>query len=138
MQFLPLIVQLSDSTLLTFQVVFLLATCPKCQVHALATAQTLQNASGTYLSHVLLGGEHKLMVDHPVWLLLEHGRAGVNVHWLLLHHSLVALRQARTIKSQISIPASRWRIMLRERSPPQAGSLLPSARHLVKVRPEAS
>jgi hypothetical protein len=31
------------------------------------------------------------VVDDPVWLLLEGGAAGVDVHGLLLHHRLVAL-----------------------------------------------
>ena len=40
----------------------------------------------THLPHVLLGGQHQLVVDHPLRLVLEDGAGGVDEHRLLLHH----------------------------------------------------
>ena len=44
----------------------------------------------THLTHVLLAGQHQIMINDPVRLPLEQGRAGVDEHWRLLHHGLVA------------------------------------------------
>lgn len=44
----------------------------------------------TDLSHELLGGEHQLVVDDPAWQLFKQWAVGVNVHSLLVLHSLVA------------------------------------------------
>ena len=43
-----------------------------------------------YLTHVLLCGEHQLMVQHPVRLLLKQGGRWVDKHRLLFHHGLVS------------------------------------------------
>ena len=44
-----------------------------------------------HLAHVLLAGEHQLMVDDPVRLPLEERATGVDKYLCLLHHRLVAL-----------------------------------------------
>jgi len=58
-----------------------------------------------HLAHVLLAGQHQLVVDDPVRLPLEERAAGVNKHLRLLHHRLVALRAARRAAS--AAPVSR-------------------------------
>lgn len=49
-----------------------------------------QSGLATDLSHELLGGENQLVVDDPAWQLFKQGAVGVNVHSLLVLHSLVA------------------------------------------------
>ena len=45
---------------------------------------------GAHLSHVLLGGEHELVVDDPVWLTLEEGGRRVDVRRGLLDDGFVS------------------------------------------------
>lgn len=49
-----------------------------------------------YLPHVLLRGEHQLVVQHPVRLLLEQCRGRVDEHRLLLHYRLVPFLRVLT------------------------------------------
>ena len=54
----------------------------------------------SYLSHEFLGGEDKLMVDDPAWLVLSQAAVGVNLHALLMLDGLVLpslLAQARRV-----------------------------------------
>jgi hypothetical protein len=44
-----------------------------------------------HVAHVLLGGEDQLVVDDPLWGLVEHGRGGMDEDRLPLHHGLVAV-----------------------------------------------
>ena len=46
---------------------------------------------GHHLAHVLLGGEHELVVDEPLGRAVEERGGGVDVHDLPLVHGLVAL-----------------------------------------------
>lgn len=43
-----------------------------------------------HLSHELLGGQDKFMVQQPAWLFLKEGRVGVNEYCLLLFHCAIA------------------------------------------------
>lgn len=43
-----------------------------------------------YLSHELLGGQDKFMVEQPAWLFLKEGGVGMNEHCLLLFHCAIA------------------------------------------------
>lgn len=53
-------------------------------------ADASQSGLATDLSHELLGGENQLVVDDPAWQLFKQWAVGVNVHSLLVLHSLVA------------------------------------------------
>ena len=46
---------------------------------------------GAHLTHVLLAGQHQLVVDDPVRLPLEQRARRVDEHRCLLHHRLVPL-----------------------------------------------
>lgn len=56
----------------------------------MAVARARQGVA-PHLTHVLLCGEHQLVVDDPVRLPLEEGGGGVDEHGLLLHQRLVPL-----------------------------------------------
>mmetsp|Transcript_17127 Transcript_17127/g.28163 ORF Transcript_17127/g.28163 Transcript_17127/m.28163 type:complete len:206 (-) Transcript_17127:3192-3809(-) len=46
---------------------------------------------GTHLPHVLLGRQHKLVIEHPFGVLVEEGGGGMDVDGLALHQSAVPL-----------------------------------------------
>lgn len=45
--------------------------------------------NGGHLPHVLLGGQHKLMIHHPFWLAIEQCAGGVDVDHLLVYEGSV-------------------------------------------------
>lgn len=44
-----------------------------------------------HLPHVLLGGQHQLMVHKPFWLAVKEGAGGVKVHHLLVNQGTVPI-----------------------------------------------
>lgn len=68
-----------------------------------------------HLPHVLLCGQHQLVVHHPLRLVLEDGAGGVDEHGLALHHCRQAGRAGNAGKQRRQ-PGGGW-LQLQRRMP---------------------